>query len=247
MAEKSMLSVEIDNEYGSYPCDFPCSSKEDAIFEAIDGELCPSVPPSWLEQLGICEDKAQWTLTSHIPFLECFLPEATHFWSTDQDGHIVSDFWTQTDSCGDTVHLLAYAVSFKGKKYLLIRAEDALYKERERLQQYAHEAIIQLKLAARWYRESKDMATSLSATNATLQLLRHLQQQRSELATRISGEEYGITLPDMDGSSAVQVGHVANKMVRELQAPYSTSCDYVATSISIGMCTRTSDSETIMR
>jgi diguanylate cyclase (GGDEF)-like protein len=308
-----MLNVEINSECRSYPYDLLRSSKEDAIFESIDGELCPSAPPPWLDQLGACDDKAQRSLTSHIPFLESFLPEATHFWSIDQDGHIVSDFWTQTDVYGSKVHLLAYAVSLKGKKYLLIRSEDALYREREKLQRYAHETVIQLKLAARRHRELRDMATSLSATNMVLsrlliqdsltgiynrrhfedildleisratasgeplsilymdvdhfklindtyghtagdaylrsvgQLLQRLQRRPRELAARIGGEEFGIILPDLDSDSAIQVGQTVNKMIRELRVPHPTSCDYVATTVSIGICTRTSNSEVTMR
>lgn len=308
-----MLNAEIDNECRSYPCDLLCSSKEDAIFESIDGELCPSVPPSWLEQLGAGDDNAQRPLTSHIPFLESFLPEATHFWSIDQDGHIVSDFWTQTDVCGDKVHLLAYAVSLKGKKYLLIRSEDALYKERERLQRYAHETVIQLKLAARRHRALRDMATSLSATNMALsrlltqdsltgiynrrhfedildleisranasseplsilhmdvdhfklinkiyghtagdaylrfvgQLLQRLQRRPRELAARIGGEAFGIVLPGLDSDSAIQVGQIVNRIIRELGMSHPTSFDYVATAVSIGICMRTPNSEATMQ
>ena len=236
-----MLTVEIDKECRSYPCDFLCSSKEDAIFELIDGELCPSVPPSWLEQLGTSDDNAPRPLASHIPFLESFLPEATDFWSIDQDGYIVSDFWTQTDVCGDKIHLLAYAVSLKGKKYLLIRSEDALYKERERLQRYAHEAVIQLKLGARRHCESSDMATSLG------QLLQRLQRGPRELVARIGEEAFGIVLPGLDSDSAIQVGQIVNRIIRELGMSHSTSFDYVATTVSIGICMRTPNSEATMQ
>ncbi len=140
---------------------------DSAIFESVNGELRASTSsPGWLKRLEVFHGDPH-TITEQMPYLDCFLPEAECFWDQGRDGHLTSDFWTQSDGSG-CIHLLAYAFAREGQRFLLIRSVDRLYNERERVQRYTHETLIQLRLAARRQAELGEMATSLKASNTRL-------------------------------------------------------------------------------
>jgi len=125
---------------------------DSVVFELIAGELRQSsASPEWLDRVKAASGNAS-SITDCLPFLESFLPDATLFWDHEDDGELVSDFWTQTDASGSKIHLLACALAVEGKKLLLIRSVDALYHQSERAQQQAHASVKQLKLAALWQR-----------------------------------------------------------------------------------------------
>ena len=157
-----MLNLEL----GAEECGWPDSlfpPPDSVIFESIDGELRQSTAsPEWLGRLRTPSENAS-PITDQLPYLDSFLPEATRFWDEGRDGQLVSDFWTQTDVSGVEIHLLAYALTLKGQRLLLIRLAETLYREHERTQQHAHESVNKMKLAELRQRALDGMAASPKA------------------------------------------------------------------------------------
>ncbi|WP_260705147.1 GGDEF domain-containing protein [Edaphobacter flagellatus] len=163
-----MATIELDTDRETRSLAQLFSTMDYAVFEAVGESLCQiNTPPTWFDRLTAF-DNCSKTLTAHLPFLEAFLPEASVFWKESQNGRIQSDFWTQTDVSGEDVHLLAYAVSLNGRRFLLIRSVQELYKERERWQIYAHETAIQLKTIKRLQCEMEASAAALAKANERL-------------------------------------------------------------------------------
>jgi diguanylate cyclase (GGDEF)-like protein len=162
------VPIEPDIKYGSNSLALLFSAMDYLVFEAIGAELgLLSAEPTWYSRLwGF--DEENHTLIDRIPFLECFLPEAFVFWRNVKEGRFQSDFWTQTDSLGEDIHLLAYAVAVGGRRFLLVRLAQELYEEREKWQVYAHETAIQLKAIERLKNEVEATAKALSAANEKL-------------------------------------------------------------------------------
>ena len=195
-----------------------------AVFEFVDAEMRQlNAPPSWLVQLTFDGDSQ--ILMECLPFLESFMPEAIAFWEEMEDGRIESDFWTQTDSYGEQVHLLAYALSLNQRRFLLVRSAEELYRERELWQVYAHETAMQLRTIEGLQHDMAESATTLAALNAKLSELsvrdsltgvynrRHFEHMFDlELRrTYRSGEPLSILLLDIDYFKAVNdtFGHAA--------------------------------------
>ena len=111
-------------------------------------------PPEWLRDLlpGI-ETAQEADLVSRFPLLETFLPEAQEAWQATGSGRVCSDIWTEAHPSGDDTHLQAWAFNMAGRPILLIEAADLLHRERQRVQQYAHETALQYDTIARLNRE----------------------------------------------------------------------------------------------
>jgi two-component system chemotaxis family response regulator WspR len=168
MAERQKSTTELNTDLEIHPLAQLFSTMDYAVFEAVGANLCQTnTPPAWFDRLTTFENCSK-TLTDHLPFLESFLPEASVFWKETQNGRIQSDFWTQTDVSGDDVHLLAYAVSLNGRRFLVVRSAEELYKERERWQIYAHETAIQLETIKRLQCEMEASAVALARANERL-------------------------------------------------------------------------------
>lgn len=168
MVENSLPIIELHADPEVHSLALLFSTMDYAVFEAVGADLRQlNVPPIWFDPLKTFDGSSQ-TLTDRLPFLESFLPEASVFWEETQMGRLQSDFWTQTDVSGEAVHLLAYAVALNGRRFLLVRSAEELYKEREMWQLYAHETTIQLKIIAHLQREMEDAAIALAEVNARL-------------------------------------------------------------------------------
>jgi diguanylate cyclase (GGDEF)-like protein len=195
-----------------------------AVFEFVDADMRQlNAPPEWLVHLAF--DRSNQMLMECLPFLESFMPEAIAFWEEMEDGRIESDFWTQTDIYGEQVHLLAYALSFSRRRFLLVRSAEELYRERELWQVYAHETAMQLRTIKNLQQDMAESASALSALNAKLSELsvrdsltgvynrRHFEHMFDlELRrTYRSGEPLSMLLMDVDHFKAVNdtFGHVA--------------------------------------
>lgn len=167
MTESSLPTIELNAGRAVHSLALLFSTMDYAVFEvsnALFFHLSPQ--PKWFDQLATFD--GDHTLTDRFPFLESFLPEAFFFWEETQNGRIQSDFWTQTDISGEEVHLLAYAVSLNGRRFLLIRSAGDLYKERQTWQMYAHETAIQLRTIARLQRDMEETANALKVANVKL-------------------------------------------------------------------------------
>src|SRR5271155_2908697 len=101
--------------------------------------------PEWFLRLASIDASADVApnLTEHFPALEGFLPLAEEFWATGSPELLQSDFWTESDSQGNEYHLLALAVTAGTRQFLVIERADTPYVERQQLQLYAHELVMQ--------------------------------------------------------------------------------------------------------
>lgn len=216
------IKLDVDCEIHSLALLF--STMDYVVFEFLGADLCLwKATPTWFDRLTTFDGTE--TLTSRLPFLESFLPDAAAFWKETQNGRIQSDFWTQTDIYGNDVHLLAYAASVNGCKFLLVRSVEEIYKEREMWQIYAHETAIQLKTIERLRREMEETANALALANAQLNELsiqdsltgvynrRHFEQtfERELRRTYRSGEPISILFMDVDRFKSINdtFGHTA--------------------------------------
>jgi diguanylate cyclase (GGDEF)-like protein len=142
-----------------------------AVFEAVGATFKQSSSsPAWFALLASFDpmDCMNKYLIGRLPFLESFLPDAYLFWQKKRDGRIQSDFWTQTDITGQSVHLIAYAVSLQQRSFLLVRSSRELYEERETWQKYAHETAMQLAHVERLQRDMEATAAALAVANQKL-------------------------------------------------------------------------------
>lgn len=130
--------------------------------------IVSGIPP-WLDSLALADAQTgTGEIMSILPFLELFLPDALAFWADGNLGRLQSDFWTQTDSEGVEVHLLAFAALIDDRRLIVIRSAEELYKERQRWQLYAHQTSMQLKLIERLKSELEESSHALQMANAQL-------------------------------------------------------------------------------
>lgn len=126
-----------------------------------------SATPPWLD--GVAKnDNDGVDIVSVLPFLEMFLMDAIAFWERGEAGRLQSDFWTQNNSVGEEVHLLAFAAVVDGRKLIVIRSANDLYEERQRWQLYAHQTAMQLQLIECLKDELEQSAAALQAANGRL-------------------------------------------------------------------------------
>ena len=99
-----------------------------------------ATPPEWLREFlpGI-ETAPEVNLIERFPLLEAFLPEAEQAWQAVDQRRACSDLWSESLAGGRDLHLQAWAFQINGRPLLLIEAAEALYRERQRVMQYAHE------------------------------------------------------------------------------------------------------------
>ncbi|SFS17862.1 diguanylate cyclase (GGDEF) domain-containing protein [Granulicella pectinivorans] len=131
-----------------------------------DVRIVSAIPP-WLDALSEADPRAV-EVVSLLPFLEVFLNEAVAFWAGGSLGRLQSDFWTQTNSSNEEVHLLAFAAVIDGRQLIVIRSANDLYEERQRWQLYAHQTAIQLQLIERLKGELEKSSAALQAANDRL-------------------------------------------------------------------------------
>jgi diguanylate cyclase (GGDEF)-like protein len=131
-----------------------------------DVRIVSAIPP-WLDAIAETDARAV-DVVSVLPFLEIFLIDAVAFWEKGNLGRLQSDFWTQNNSDGEEVHLLAFAAVIDGRKLIVIRSANDLYEERQRWQLYAHQTAIQLQLIERLKGELEQTAIALQAANDRL-------------------------------------------------------------------------------
>ena len=127
-----------------------------AAFEPLPGGSFRliSTPPEWLRDLvpGI-ESALEADLVERFPLLETFLPDAQEAWQATGSGRACSEIWAETHAGGDDTHLQAWAFNMAGRPILVIEAADILHRERQRVQQYAHETALQCDTITRLNRE----------------------------------------------------------------------------------------------
>jgi hypothetical protein len=155
--------------FGDYFPILLSSMMEYAVFEAVGTDLRQLIAaPKWFDRLISLDEGSSQTPAERLPFLESFLPEASLFWEETQNGLIESDFWTQTDICREEIHLRAYALSMNGLRLLLVRSVEKLYKEHRRLQAFAHETAMQLKVSGQRQSQMQRAVADLAAVNEKL-------------------------------------------------------------------------------
>jgi signal transduction histidine kinase/DNA-binding NarL/FixJ family response regulator len=136
-----------------------------AAFEPLPGGSFRlfSTPPDWLRDLlpGV-ESAQEADLVGRFPLLETFLPEAQEAWQATGSGRACSDIWSEAHPGGSDTHLQAWAFNIGGRPFLLIEAADILHRERQRVQQYAHETELQYDTITRLNREVRRAAQAKS-------------------------------------------------------------------------------------
>jgi len=128
-----------------------------------------ATPPEWLHELlpGI-ETAPEVDLVERFPFLESFLPEAEEAWQGVDNRRACSVPWTEVLAGGGEIHLQAWAFKISGRPFLLIEEADALYREQQRVMQYAHDTDLQRVEIARLNREVQRATQAKSDFLATM-------------------------------------------------------------------------------
>lgn len=205
-----MTNLNLDTDSGSLAA--LLAAMDCVVLEMVDYEvhIISAVPP-WLDSIEKTFSGAV-DIVSILPFLEIFIADAIEFWDQGNPGRLQSDFWSQTNSAGEEVHLLALAAVIDGRKLIVIRAADDLYKERQLWQLYAHQTAMQLKVIEGLKAELEAAAEQLKAANAQLSELsirdaltglhnrRHFDQSfELELGRSLrTGEPLSILFMDID-------------------------------------------------
>ncbi len=117
-----------------------------AAFEALPSGSFRlfATPPDWLRELlpGI-GTASEVDLVERLPFLESFLPDAEEAWQATDNRRACTVPWTEVLASGGEIHLQAWAFKITGRPFLLIEDADALYREQQRVMQYAHDTDLQ--------------------------------------------------------------------------------------------------------
>src|SRR5258707_15604970 len=110
-------------------------------------------PPEWFHCF-VREPNAVIPLMDLFPFLEVFLPDAEEFWAA-RDGRnpLVSDVWTQADTCGKEWQLRAIATVANEGRVLLVETPEVLFRETQAFVQHAHETSLEYDKVAKIGRE----------------------------------------------------------------------------------------------
>jgi signal transduction histidine kinase/CheY-like chemotaxis protein/HPt (histidine-containing phosphotransfer) domain-containing protein len=169
VAELSETQLQADCEQRTDAAAMLLSAMQLVVFERNQGGRFEVVNqyPEWFLQLVPGADSAL-NLTDHFPVLESFLPVAEQFWETGSRERLQSDFWTETDGDGNEYHLLALAISEGQRQFLVIERAEATYVERQQLQLYAHEMVMQHETIARLNREIERATRAKSEFLATM-------------------------------------------------------------------------------
>jgi signal transduction histidine kinase len=110
---------------------------------ANDGTLCLfGTPPDWFPVLFSEVDINPGTEIRPgevLFFLDNFLIDAESFWSNNNRGMLVSEFWTETPVENTELQLQATALAIDGGQYLLIGRLQDTFTEKQRVVQRARE------------------------------------------------------------------------------------------------------------
>ncbi len=147
-----------------------------------DGRFARASPlPEWYRALGRGEgDAADVAPEDAFPFLDVFLREAREKLGASASGRVDSEFWTETSSGGDEVHLRAASVRAEGKDLLVVSRDDASFREQRLILQRARDLKRAHSALARELEQRDvlvhcivhDLATPLNGMLATLDRLR---------------------------------------------------------------------------
>lgn len=98
-------------------------------------------PPRWLGVADAGDRLSAFEIDAvdRFPFLQAFLPEAQSVWNNSEMMSAQSSWWTDTDSAGIEIHLIAEAQVIGGCPLLIIRRNERDYQERQQLLQKARE------------------------------------------------------------------------------------------------------------
>ena len=105
--------------------------KKDNLFYLL-GET-----PLWFNDVApnLIGRKNEFDITEQFPFIEVFLIEAEEFWGSEKNNKLKSGIWIEQSISGKEYKLIAYAVNYKKKNYLLIKElSDEFDKELEVMQ-----------------------------------------------------------------------------------------------------------------
>jgi PAS domain S-box-containing protein len=109
--------------------------------QQVDGSFLAIAPfPDWfLKFRSTGSDEAPFRIEEIFLFLEPFLIEARRVWEAEASGRIQSGPWTEPDSNGEELALIATALLCAGQRILLIERLTGEFEERQRLLQKARE------------------------------------------------------------------------------------------------------------
>ena len=96
------------------------------------------LPPWFVGAFRTVDDGGHVTLLEALPALDAFLAEAEAFWNRTTDGRLAGEPFLVTDAPNHEIPVAATAVTFGGRRILLLQP-DAGYADRQQLLQRARE------------------------------------------------------------------------------------------------------------
>jgi hypothetical protein len=176
-----------------------CSVLEFVMLERRDGGFARvgdyPLPP-WFVRVFIQAQNEGVTLTSVFPVLDTFLSEADQFWESIGEGRLSSEAFIASDSLGEELAIVATAVGFRGRRFLLLQP-DVSFPERRRILQRAREDALEHERLVRQIQELRkpvaslaELAAGLAAGPSTDAHPTQIERIRSDVSTlqRIVGD-----------------------------------------------------------